>query len=74
MKPGYPAIGYQRGKTMGLALSGNPFAAYATFELLARPLLAKLAGRKETALPRRKAVLLDDSQGEPGTPLHPGLL
>ena len=60
MKPGYPAIGYQRGKTMGLALSGNPFAAYATFELLARPLLAKLAGRKETALPRRKAVLLDD--------------
>ena len=59
MKPGYPIIGYQKGKTLGLALSGNPFAAYATFELIARPLLAKLAGRKETALRRHRAVLED---------------
>lgn len=59
MKPGYPIIGYQKGKVMGLALSGNPFAAYATFELIARPLLAKLAGKKETSLPRRRAVLVD---------------
>ncbi|RGS70048.1 gephyrin-like molybdotransferase Glp [Mitsuokella sp. AF21-1AC] len=59
MKPGYPAIGYRLKAAMGLALSGNPFAAYATFELIARPLLAKLAGRKETSLPRRRAVLLD---------------
>lgn len=59
MKPGYPAIGYRLKAAMGLALSGNPFAAYATFELIARPLLAKLAGRGETALPRRRAVLLD---------------
>jgi len=59
MKPGYPAIGYRLKAAMGLALSGNPFAAYATFELIARPLLAKLAGRRETALPRRRAVLLD---------------
>lgn len=59
MKPGYPIIGYQKGETIGLALSGNPFAAYATFELIARPLLTKLAGRKETSLRRRRAVLED---------------
>ena len=30
-----------------LSLSGNPFAAAATFELLARPLLAALAGQRD---------------------------
>lgn len=43
MKPGSPAIfSIYRGKPV-LSLSGNPFAAAATFELLARPMLAKLA-------------------------------
>lgn len=60
MKPGAPAIGYQCGRTLGIALSGNPFAAYATFELLVRPVLRKMKGRSELALPRQRAVLADD--------------
>lgn len=59
MKPGGPAIAYTLGRTLGLALSGNPFAAYATFELLARPALAKLGGREEIALRTAEAVLAD---------------
>ncbi len=41
-----------------LSLSGNPFAAAATFELLGRPLLAALSGEPQpAALGRRRAVL-----------------
>lgn len=44
LKPGTPAMySVWQGKPI-LSLSGNPFAAAATFELLARPLLAALAG------------------------------
>ena len=44
LKPGTPAMySTYRGKPI-LSLSGNPFAAFTTFELLARPLLAALSG------------------------------
>ena len=59
MKPGAPAIAYTRGKMLGLALSGNPFAAFATFELMARVVFAHMAGRTETLPVRRRAVLAD---------------
>lgn len=59
MKPGAPAIAYMRGAMLGIALSGNPFAAYATFELMARPVLARLSGRSEVLPIRRRAVLAD---------------
>lgn len=59
MKPGAPAIAYTRGAMFGIALSGNPFAAYATFELMARPVLARLSGRSEVLPVRRRAVLAD---------------
>ena len=59
MKPGAPAIAYTRGAMLGIALSGNPFAAYATFELMARPVLARLSGRSEVLPVRRRAVLAD---------------
>lgn len=59
MKPGYPLLAYERDKTLGLALSGNPFAAYTTFELIARPLIDKLAGRAPRSFPRVKAALKD---------------
>lgn len=60
MKPGSPALGYKMGSTLGLALSGNPFAAYATFELLAVPLLAYLSGNTQI-LPRHTAAVLTDA-------------
>lgn len=60
MKPGGPAIAYTMGRTLGIALSGNPFASYATFELLARPAMAQMAGRTDLAMPRRKVTLADN--------------
>ena len=59
MKPGGPAIAYTVGDTLGIALSGNPFASYATFELLARPAMAQLARRQDLALARRRVTLAD---------------
>ena len=60
IKPGAPVIGWTFGKTLGIALSGNPFAAYATFELLTRPVLAKLSRRNEILYKRSRGVLADD--------------
>ena len=46
LKPGTPAMySLYQGKPI-LSLSGNPFAAFTTFELLARPLLAALSGEE----------------------------
>ena len=59
MKPGYPLLAYEGDKTLGLALSGNPFAAYTTFELIARPLIDKLSGRTPRPFPRIRAILKD---------------
>lgn len=59
MKPGAPAIAYTRGKMLGLALSGNPFAAFATFELMAKPALLHLAGQTDVLPARRRGVLAD---------------
>ena len=56
MKPGAPAIAYTRGAMLGIALSGNPFAAYATFELMARAALAHLAGQREVHPVRRRGM------------------
>ena len=65
MKPGAPAIGYtfsaagDSRRTLGIALSGNPFAASATFELLVRSVLAKLTAQDALLPKRRRAVLRD---------------
>ena len=59
MKPGAPAIAYTRGRLLGIALSGNPFAAFATFELMAKPALLRLAGQTDVLPVRRRAVLAD---------------
>jgi molybdopterin molybdotransferase len=45
-----------RGKLL-ICLSGNPFAAFTGFELLAKPVLAKLAGRLDLETQRRRATL-----------------
>lgn len=66
LKPGSPAMfSRYEGKPI-LSLSGNPFAAFTTFELLARPLLAALSGEPRL-LPRRETAVLDTpfSKGSP---------
>ena len=60
MKPGAPVLAYEKSGTLGIALSGNPFAACATFELLVRPVLAKLAARPDLVLQEGRAMLVDD--------------
>ncbi|SHK71311.1 molybdopterin molybdotransferase [Selenomonas ruminantium] len=59
MKPGGPALAYTMGETLGIALSGNPFAAYATFELIAVPVLAHISGNEKILPERMQAVLTD---------------
>lgn len=69
MKPGGPALAYTMTgatatgaprETLGLALSGNPFAAYATFELIARAALRSLTGDDALECPRVQAVLTNE--------------
>jgi len=60
MKPGSPVLAYTMGETLGLALSGNPFAACATFELIAVPVLAHISGN-DKILPRRTQAVLTDN-------------
>ena len=59
MKPGGPALAYTMGETLGIALSGNPFAAYATFELIAVPILSQISGNEKILPERMQAVLTD---------------
>ena len=42
LKPGSPAMAFSHGGVPVLCLSGNPFGAFVTWQLLARPLLATL--------------------------------
>ena len=60
MKPGAPVIGYKVDHMLGIALSGNPFAAFATFEMLTRPVLAKFSGRDDIMYKRGKGILVDE--------------
>ncbi|MCB8814806.1 molybdopterin molybdotransferase MoeA [Desulfosporosinus shakirovi] len=46
LKPGTPVSVGQKEKQLFISLSGNPAAAMVTFELLVRPALRKLAGRR----------------------------
>ncbi len=51
LKPGTPLMLWRYKETPILSLSGNPFAAFATFELLARPMLSTIS-HDETIMPR----------------------
>lgn len=60
MKPGTPAIySIYKGKPI-LSLSGNPFAAIATFELMGRELIYKLTGDLHLKQVRLKSVIEED--------------
>lgn len=57
MKPGSPVTFALVNGVPVMAMSGNPFAAVATFETLGRDLLAALSGQEEL-LPERRATVL----------------
>ncbi len=75
MKPGSPAVfSVYRNKPV-LSLSGNPFAAAATFELLVRPAIQALAQENHFAM-KSKAVYLENdfSKSSPQRRLIRGML
>lgn len=60
LKPGTPAMFATYEDRVMFHLSGNPFAAVTTFELLVRPYLAKVSKDKDLDLNRKKAILDND--------------
>jgi len=59
IKPGTPALCSVLDKKLIISLSGNPAAATITFELLVRPLLAKITRREDLELKKITAVFKD---------------
>lgn len=60
MKPGTPAIYAVYENKPLLCLSGNPFAAIATFELMGKQLLYKLGQDPDLKEVRKEAILQDE--------------
>lgn len=59
-KLGTPAMYSIKDDKPILSLSGNPFAALATFELLARPLIANISGDIKVNTTKREGIMLKD--------------
>ncbi len=59
LKPGSPLLLAEKEGTRILCLSGNPYAAAATFELFARRLLAALAADPSLKMPETEGVLAE---------------
>jgi len=64
MRPGTPVLASLYQNKPILSLSGNPFAALTTFELLFRPMLSTFMQTKIYTCKREKAILMDDFNKE----------
>lgn len=60
IKPGMPTLCGEYQEKLLVCLSGNPYGATVNLELLVRPMLAKMTGRKELEIRKVKVV----SEGE----------
>ncbi|MEG0480336.1 MAG: molybdopterin molybdotransferase MoeA [Clostridium sp.] len=60
MKPGTPVIAAEKDGKLIIGLSGNPAAALISFELVARPILLRMAGIPILERPTIKGILVDD--------------
>ena len=60
LKPGAPTLAAIYHGTVLLCLSGNPYGAVANFELLARPVIAKLTGNAAWCMNKKKVVAEND--------------
>lgn len=52
VKPGSPALALEKEGKLAVCLSGNPFAAFVTFELLAAPVVRRLCGLSDATSSR----------------------
>lgn len=57
IKPGMPTLAGRYGDRLIVCLSGNPYGAIVNLQLLVRPILAKMTGRKDLELKNVTAVL-----------------
>lgn len=57
VKPGMPTLCAEYKGKLIICLSGNPYGAAVNMELLVRPILAKMTGRRGLELKRKPAVL-----------------
>lgn len=64
LKPGGPALACEKNGKLLLCLSGNPFAAAATFELLGAPVCRKLSGRTDP-MPKRARGYMREAYPRP---------
>ena len=60
MRPGTPALASVYRDKLIVSLSGNPYAALTTFELLFRPLLGRFFDSQRYQCQRRSAILVTD--------------
>ncbi len=70
LKPGSPLMLAEKEGRQILCLSGNPYAAAATFELFARPLLAALAADPSLAMTRTSGKLAEAFPKGSGVPRY----
>ncbi|WP_371379962.1 gephyrin-like molybdotransferase Glp [Sporomusa aerivorans] len=59
MKPGSPVIAARYNQKLIIGLSGNPAAAFITFDLIVVPLIKKMMGLAEQFPPKISAILTD---------------
>ena len=60
IQPGTPVLAFTYKERLIISLSGNPFAALTNFELLVRPVVAKMQEDESIMPQRREAQLCDD--------------
>lgn len=60
IKPGSPTLAARINDKLVLCLSGNPASAMVVFQVLAAPLIQKMAGRRDYLLEKIEGILVDD--------------
>lgn len=66
VKPGKPLVAGRIGETLVVGLPGNPLAAFVSFAFVARPVLARMAGRAEPRGSAIAAILAEPFVRRPG--------
>ena len=66
IKPGKPFVFGKIGRAYFFGLPGNPVSALVTFEILVKPALLALSGRKKQSVILKKAKLTEPIEHEPG--------
>lgn len=70
MHPGKPTVFALLGDTVILGLPGNPVSVAVAFHIFARPVLLKMQGAQDTALPRFRAIVSEEVKGAPPRRSH----